>query len=125
MPWIRFIRWNYLTKLAPHVAITPAGRRYLWDGTNEGAVFVPFHDDVRFLLDPPGDMASVYDVAWEKYGVRFDQGKEVVMVPDPQPLLNVTSYEDNDESAPITATVATKTSILPRFKRGPGRPRKS
>ena len=87
--WIRFKRWNYLTPLAPHVAIC-TGRRYVWKGDNEGAVNVEYKQDVEELLNPVGDQQSSYEVAFEKYGITFDaQGKEI---------------ESNKESVPSPET---------------------
>ena len=78
MPLLKFKRFNYLTPLAPHVAVCATGRRYLWDGKNEGVTDVPYKADVEELLNPVGDQQSSYEVCWEQYGVTFDaQGKEI------------------------------------------------
>lgn len=79
MPFLRFKRWQYLTPLAPHVAVCTSRRRYLWKGDQNGATLVDYKSDMDELLNPMGDRQSDYEVAWEKYNVRFDDtGIEIV-----------------------------------------------
>ena len=86
MPLIRFKRWQYLTPLAPHVAVCTSGNRYLWKGDNHGATLVDRKVDVDELLNPMGDRQSDYEIAWELHGVHFDaQGKELVTVQEDAP----------------------------------------
>ena len=78
MIFLRHKRWNYMTKLAPAVTMVSSGRRYLADGSGDGAVAVPYKQDAEELLNPPSEGSSVWAVAWEKYGIAFDaQGKVV------------------------------------------------
>ena len=90
MPFLRFDRYKYATPLAPHVAVCASGRRYVWTGADDGVVSVPYKQDVAELLNPLGDQQSLYEVAWEKYQVAFDeQGKEIaqtVTTPEPEPV---------------------------------------
>lgn len=71
MPYLRYKRWKYATPLLPHTVRCQSGRRYLWNGTEEGVVVVPYQADVEFLLNPLGDRQSEYEVVWERHGVRF------------------------------------------------------
>ena len=108
MPLLRFERWKFCTPLAPHVAYcTRTGHRYLWDGSHDGAVLVPDLKDVKELLNPSGDQASLFDVAWDQYGVLFDtNGQER---PTPPPTITITE--------PV---ISAPTEV----RRGPGRPKK-
>lgn len=106
MPWIRYKRWRYVSKLAPHLAVCSSGRRYLWDGADGGALQVGYAQDVDELLNPFGDLRSDYEVAWDRYDVSFDaQGREVI---------------PEAAAAPIEQSPAKEP---PAERRRPGRPR--
>ena len=82
MPFLRYKRWQYLTPLAPAVAICASHRRYVCTGADQGVVEVPYAADAAELLDPTGDRRSQWEVAWERYGVTFDAtGREVLQGP--------------------------------------------
>lgn len=79
MPLIRFKNASYCSRLTPHVVICASGRRYLWDGANEGVASVPFRVDAQEILSQMD-----YEVAWDRYGVQFDaHGKEVLKMTEP------------------------------------------
>ena len=110
MPFIRFKRWNYLTPLAPHVAICDSGHRYVWTGAERGAVSVPHQADVAWLLNSPGEAESVYELAYERHGIVFDAtGTELTPTDPPR---HPATVEDHDESVPT-----------PRHQK-PGRPKR-
>lgn len=112
MPWLRYKRWRYATPLVPHVAVCASGRRYLWKGDAKGVTDVPYQGDVEELLNPLGDQQSVYEVAWDRYGVAFDaQGKECPPAP---PI----SCEPTQATGAVSETVVVG-PVKPR-----GRPRK-
>lgn len=102
--YLRYKRWRYMTKLAPHVEVCSSGRRYLWNGEEEGIVDVPYKADLEEMLNPLGDLQSVYEIAYEKYGITFDaSGKElpqenVTKIPG---LLNTST---GSEAETVTAT---------------------
>lgn len=104
MLWIRFKRWPYLTRLAPHVVHCASGRRYLWTNADEGVTGVLWKADAEDLLNPPNDTVSPFEVAWERYGLAFDaQGKVTEDV----------AHDQHDASEGDTPV-----------RRGPGRPKK-
>lgn len=128
MPWIRFKRYQYLTPLAPHVAICGSGRRYVWTGAQAGAVCVPYKTDIAWLLNPPGEAESSYELAYERHGIAFDaNGKES----EAQAGANEKTPPPPPPSAPPGASGISNLELreeAPRpgtsIRRGPGRPPK-
>ncbi len=117
MPWIRFERFKYLNPLAPHVAMGERNRRYLWDGSGDGAVNVPFEEDVIKLLSPTNGDRSPYSVAWDRHGVEFDeQGKEIE-----SQAVETTGDELEPPKEPLEPA---STPEQERPRRGPGRPKR-
>lgn len=111
MPFVRFKRWRYLAPLAPHVAICGSGRRYVWTGADEGEVSVLYKADVEWLLNPPGEGESLYELAYERHGIAFDAaGKEIdLTMTSPGPDA-IAPQEKSEDPTPA--------------HRGPGRPKR-
>lgn len=110
MPWLRHKRWRYATALTPVVTVCASRRVYRCTGADGGVVDVSYRADADEMLSPTGDEETVWEVAWERYGVQFDaQGKAVESTPIPC-----------ESAVPLVASPAPLVTGKPRR----GRPRK-
>lgn len=76
--WVRLKRWQQLAPNNARVRLGGGGRRYVFSQDNQGLVDVRHRTDIEQLLDPPDGVERDVEIAYDKYGVEFDeQGMQV------------------------------------------------
>ena len=97
MPLVRFVRWPYLSPLAPYTAYCNSGRTYRWSNADQGVTEVPYKADVEELLNPYDAGPSLFEIAWERYFVFFDAAGREIPPASPE---TVAPTPVNDEGPP-------------------------
>ena len=104
---LRYTRAAQLNLQAPHKCHLPNGHEYLFTTENGGVVDVPYKQDIERMLNPLNGLPSLYQIAYDRYGISFDdRGKEVVA-----------------EAMPVEDTPALVEPLEPPVRRG--RPKKA
>ena len=76
MPYLRYRYWNQDGLPARRAGV--GNREYIFDDAQDGVCHIPNAHDAMALLRNSNN----YEIAWERYGVTFDEeGREVEMVP--------------------------------------------
>lgn len=85
MPYVRYKDWAADGVVAKKALV--GTHDYTFFDAQEGVCLIPNQRDVAFLLRLP---SNLYEVAWERHGVRFDaEGQEIqesVEPPRKEPL---------------------------------------